>query len=1168
MVGELQRDVAACVELVYSMRHGVQQKVEPDDFGGAASINSNPNLPAPLDESGKFAFPLCDGGTFMQIAQRAMKTDWTQAESANLCHAAGFLEADDITLLKSQFMTVTEWPPEPGSIFNTSIFAWSYEDASFWRGKSVSCAEVVSYAKSMALTRFREGEMVAARFDSWPPENMKLAADGSIFGLLQFGDGSQKLLAAIITWICLLLTWKAHGHDAVKQPLVQSMIKSFLAIPTTVRSSDTMATPLDAMLQRIAQQNVAARVQPISTFQWASILYKFLGTSGGDAETFDDMLSKYNSHPIVLAHDRGESGAGSIALDGKKKFGVRNWIERCCPEAYQVVLSSLQDLPYLLGPFGETFAYTNMCFLTSKASLEANPDPNAVDGPLEGEGSVEVDWSLTMTPTAQTMFFQKVRAMFSRATVGIQPSQKKRYRLSQEDLIVQRNLAVLKAKLPGELGAELDSRFTSGTNLDADFLPFLQSRPQRIAVSMLPSYKVQAQRDAEEKQSLIHCEVQAQKEAVTTAQFKFFETALKQDQALISKVQTVPTTLKAKMHTKLVQQRQSQADAAQRAATGYQDSFLRVTSVAKSDLVMAEVTKMKSQASNAKIPPDEVALLGWCDFNAPWARTKENCLTLCKSIAAISESSPKLAATVVLLPDNPRDSNPRGLYDEERQLFDELYSLNQACEARFMECFGRESKRAEAKSNSRRWGAGRVITSSSMLSEKNWLDSELCVSGRPVGPNEMQEGAPIALLPKTAALLIPENSSPDAVRISDRLRPSAEQVSAQKGCKRLEMLLESVLRYTKFKAVPIINLTGYVEDLAVAVATLRTKSAPPAPDSGLAMPFDRLYYLSVHTLDNKEGVQYAKSRVTRELLDMWVDKKFSFACLSFNDSEPTLSDTEKSAIDAFKYYENPQSMDLQVLTQVGNEFRIHPDQQRQWTQLGGEYGAKFEELQKDHTDKFQNMLKNVLQSGSITVTVEEAAAAVAQGADGGGEDGSQSETMKSFETVMALEAADGPFLARCVSEVAGIEIIKGKSGQIYLLSDKDRIIAKNTLIGGFGTGKLPIQIDMQSLNADMTSFDIMSLYKYLTTVERQKRVTTHSVSYTEITRLSSSSGQDSFKVEPKNAHFYQTIPDSVLLRSFDRVHAVTKVQKPYCFAKRAISLEASKPCAMGSTGGQ
>ena len=238
-----------------------------------------------------------------------------------------------------------------------------------------------------------QGAMVAARFDCWPPQDVKLAEDGSIFGVLQFGDGSQKLLAAITTWICLLLTWKAYGHDAVQEPLVKDMIKSFLVIPTTVRSSDTLASPLDAMLGRIAQQNAAARVQPISTFQWASILYNFLGAKG-DAETFDEMLTKYNSHPVVLAHDRGESGSGSIALDGKKKMGVRNWVERCSPEAYQVVLSSLQDLPYLLGPFGETFAYTNMCFLTSKASLEANPETNSVDGPLEGEGSVEVAWHL------------------------------------------------------------------------------------------------------------------------------------------------------------------------------------------------------------------------------------------------------------------------------------------------------------------------------------------------------------------------------------------------------------------------------------------------------------------------------------------------------------------------------------------------------------------------------------------------------------------------------------------------------------------------------------------------------------------------------------------------------------------------------------------------------
>ena len=49
-----------------------------------------------------------------------------------------------------------EWPPALGALFNTSIFCWSFECESFWRGESVSMGEVVAYAKSMALTRFKE----------------------------------------------------------------------------------------------------------------------------------------------------------------------------------------------------------------------------------------------------------------------------------------------------------------------------------------------------------------------------------------------------------------------------------------------------------------------------------------------------------------------------------------------------------------------------------------------------------------------------------------------------------------------------------------------------------------------------------------------------------------------------------------------------------------------------------------------------------------------------------------------------------------------------------------------------------------------------------------------------------------------------------------------------
>ena len=270
------------------------------------------------------------------------------------------------------------------------------------------------------------------------------------------------------------------------------------------------------------------------------------------------------------------------------------------------------------------------------------------------------------------------------------------------------------------------------------------------------------------------------------------------------------------------------------------------------------------EATDSGAPLDDVCVLGWADFNAPWARTKENATSLCKAMAALNEGNPKNNACIMVCPDLARDSSLRGLYDEERQLFEELFSLAQSIESRWVEVYARENRRAETKSNSRRFGTGRIVTSATDIDNNIWLDSELAVYGRVVGQNETVEGAPLAILPRTASLLIPEPASPDPqlliaqfhetcsvpninkfkaitrcyyakvclkedwceitfsaednVRIQDRLRPSNEQQSAQKGCKRLEMLLESILRNTKASVVLLVNLTGYVEELAVAAA--------------------------------------------------------------------------------------------------------------------------------------------------------------------------------------------------------------------------------------------------------------------------------------------------------------------------------------------------------------
>ena len=141
------------------------------------------------------------------------------------------------------------------------------------------------------------------------------------------------------------------------------------------------------------------------------------------------------------------------------------------------------------------------------------------------------------------------------------------------------------------------------------------------------------------------------------------------------------------------------------------------------------------EAADTGVPLEEVALLGWVDFNAPHARGKDNVAALCKGVAAINEMNPKLAASVLICPDFAKDSSPRGLYDEERRIFEELFSLNQAVEQRFVEMFARENRRAEQKSNTRRFGQGRITCSMSDFDNNLWLGSELAVSGRPLGNN-------------------------------------------------------------------------------------------------------------------------------------------------------------------------------------------------------------------------------------------------------------------------------------------------------------------------------------------------------------------------------------------------------------------------------------------------
>ena len=172
-----------------------------------------------------------------------------------------------------------------------------------------------------------------------------------------------------------------------------------------------------------------------------------------------------------------------------------------------------------------------------------------------------------MTAMAQAILFEKVRSLFSRSTAGIPIANKKKYRLSNEELAQTRNLTVLfssvfsyfKTKIPEEDAVKWETAFLTGRTVDDDFMALLEAKPSKVALSMLKSKKVEAQRMEEEKQSMILMEVSQQKQAVTEAEWSWFQSALRQDQAMLSRVSQVPMKV-----IRLARQSSASAEAAGR----------------------------------------------------------------------------------------------------------------------------------------------------------------------------------------------------------------------------------------------------------------------------------------------------------------------------------------------------------------------------------------------------------------------------------------------------------------------------------------------------------------------------------------------------------------------------------------------------------------------------
>ena len=131
--------------------------------------------------------------------------------------------------------------------------------------------------------------------------------------------------------------------------------------------------------------------------------------------------------------------------------------------------------------------------------------------------------------------------------------------------------------------------------------------------------------------------------------------------------------------------------------------------------------------------------------------------------------------------------------------------------------------------------------------------------------------------------------------------------------------------------------------------------------------------------------------------------------------------------------------------------------------------------------------------------------------------------------------------------------------------------------------KTLIQVDYSSISPENGNTKVMTIYRYLVLLERQKKITQYTISYAEISRQASAD-TDGFSVKVSNGHTFKVLNNSskpatcktwfgdcltevaasstvqkVFRLGYDRVNACSKIQKPYCILQHPLSLKVGRP---------
>lgn len=286
-----------------------------------------------------------------------------------------------------------------------------------------------------------------------------------------------------------------------------------------------------------------------------------------------------------IAKEHG--GSGTLAIDSKKVWGIKHWMEKSSQQAHAVVHKTLLDYPFQYGPYGEAFSLTPQMFLGSQAE-ETVANPQASLAPLSGEANISIDWALPLDGNSQAWLLSRVHLAFQKATAIVDDiKEKKRYRAKAEDLLQLRDLMAFWSQVRSFLSSrlqdfdEFERKLMTSSVLDGQFSDILEQRPKAFSLSMLPSARDAAAKETRACEEIASVEADGQRLEVRSARWNYFQQALDRDQRQLKLVIEAPAKLDSLRHRREMAWRAEQAKVGEKLVLAYCEKFLKTIQIKK-----------------------------------------------------------------------------------------------------------------------------------------------------------------------------------------------------------------------------------------------------------------------------------------------------------------------------------------------------------------------------------------------------------------------------------------------------------------------------------------------------------------------------------------------------------------------------------------------------------